>query len=445
MLSVQFPMPISYHDSPIPISYHDKLGLSLYSAFFLDISVAKFNNFRGQDGINANMAKFKAFHAHSSVKAGMSESKTIRGQNSVETIVVLAGALIVLTVFLYFANEYLISAQQQKDYNDGYRAVKDLASAADWVYSQGTGAKKQVFIRIPPNVDPNETYVGKPIAYANDTSINANQINIRVYSTDIVGTSLATLKGVIPTQNGGYWVWVESFGDFVLIGQGMIATSPETIEIYMSASSASSANLTVFGLLPNYISVVSSYSWTNASAVSSSYSPMTSFTLVNASSQLIGFNFGTSASASGDYYGTFTLLANTTEMNYTLDIPVIIHAIGTSNTSNTTNCTSVMLDILTYNNSARTQATNVFNRGETVPIIGGNATANGSVTLNVFLNSAGPGASISGYPHAVSANSTGGYTDSFYSGGLATGVYNVTVTNGISPPASYLFNLTGCS
>ncbi|HQT45031.1 MAG TPA: hypothetical protein PLO51_03575, partial [Candidatus Micrarchaeota archaeon] len=112
---------------------------------------------------------------------------------------------------------------------------------------------------------------------------------------------------------------------------------------------------------------------------------------------------------------------------------------------NSSNCTAVMLGLATYNDSARTQATTVFNRGETVPITGGNATSNGNVTLNVFLNSAGPGASISGYPKTVAANSTGGYTDSFYSGGLATGVYNVTVSNGISPPASYLFNLTWCS
>ena len=359
-------------------------------------------------------------------------------------IVILAAALIVLTMFLYFANDYLISVQQQKDFNDGYRAVKDLASTADWVYAQGVGAKKQVFIRIPPNVDPVNTFVGKPAAYANNSSVAANEINLRVYSTDIVGTSLATLVGSIPTSAGGYWIWVQSYGDFVAIGQGNIGTTPDRIELYMPASSGASANLTVFSLQPDLVTVTSSYSWTNSPAVSSSYSPMTQFGLVNASSQLISFTFSASGSASGDYFGTFTLDSNTTSSNATLQIPVIIHVIG-SNISNSSNCTAVMLGLATYNDSARTQATTVFNRGETVPITGGNATSNGNVTLNVFLNSAGPGASISGYPKVVSANSTGGYTDSFYSGGLATGVYNVTVSNGISPPASYLFNLTWCS
>jgi len=369
-----------------------------------------------------------------------------RGQNSVETIVILAGALVVLTAFLYFANNYLISVQQQRDFNDAYRAVKDLASTADWVYSQGLGAKKQVFIRIPPNVDPASTFIGKPAAYANDTNVTGNEINLRVYSTDVVGTSIATLKGSMPTSSGGYWVWVESFGDFVLIGQGMIAATPDKIEIYMPASSSSSANLTVYSLTTETVDVAPSYSWPNSPAVSSSYLPNSNFALANTSSQLITFSFTADSTSSGDYFGTFSLAANSSSSNYTLQIPVIVHIIGTSNSSNlTANCTAVSLDINTYNNSARTQQTSVFNKGETVVISGGNATAGGNVSINVFLNSAGPGASISGYPKNVVAGAGGNYTDSFYSGGLPTGVYNVTVSNGISTPGSYLFNLVWCS
>ncbi len=376
----------------------------------------------------------------------MARQRNIRGQNSVETIVILAVALVVLTAFLYFANSYLISVQQQRDFNDAYRAVKDLASTADWVYSQGIGAKKQVFIRIPPNVDASQTYVGLPAWAANETNVTANEINLRVYSTDVVGTSIANLRGSIPTASGGYWVWVESFGDFVLIGQGMIATTPDRIEIYMPAASSSSANLTVFGLLPDSIYVNSSYFWPNSPDVSSSYLPSSSFVLSNASSQLLSFDFTASNSAAGDYFGTLSLAANSSSDNYSLQVPVVVHVIGTANTTNgTANCTAVSLDINTYSNSARTQQSSVFNKGETVQITGGNATANGNVTINVFLNSAGSGSSIAGYPKNVTADGSGHYTDSFYSGGLPTGVYNVTVSNGAYAPGSYLFNLAWCS
>ncbi|MBM3229024.1 hypothetical protein FJZ26_01205, partial [Candidatus Parvarchaeota archaeon] len=132
-------------------------------------------------------------------------------------MLIFAVCLVAFTAFLALGNYYFGSLNLQKEVEDAQSSTRELAGASDWVYSQGLGAKRLVYITIPPGIDNNNRWVGKPPSNATDNT-SSTEINIRVYNTDVFSTTRAPVRGSLPTSPGGYWVWVESFGDFVLVG-----------------------------------------------------------------------------------------------------------------------------------------------------------------------------------------------------------------------------------
>ena len=141
----------------------------------------------------------------------------LRGQVSSETMIILGMSLVVVLVAAVIANQYLTDLTIQKSTNDARLAVNDLANVANSVYKEGIGAKRRVFIRIPPGVNSstNLTYIGRP---ANDFTSAMRTINIRMASGDISAGTDEDVNGTMPVSAGGYSLWVVSRDTFVSIG-----------------------------------------------------------------------------------------------------------------------------------------------------------------------------------------------------------------------------------
>ena len=85
-----------------------------------------------------------------------------RGQSSLEMIIILSLLLSVLLLILV-SNTSVLSIMNAKYNNDiTNSALDDVANAASFVYQQGEGAKKQVYVTLPDtlrNVTLNDSYI----------------------------------------------------------------------------------------------------------------------------------------------------------------------------------------------------------------------------------------------------------------------------------------------
>ncbi len=140
------------------------------------------------------------------------------GQASIELLAILGVTLLAILFFTVFATDTLAGENKQQQIRAVRLSVQQLASAADFVYSQGDGAVEMVLVSLPPDVsfDANRTYVGKPASAP--ASAQPNGININIYGNDIFAQTSAPLAGSFPSSTGSHLVRVESHGNFVSIG-----------------------------------------------------------------------------------------------------------------------------------------------------------------------------------------------------------------------------------
>jgi uncharacterized protein (UPF0333 family) len=131
-----------------------------------------------------------------------------RGQTSVEITVIIGGLLLVFLAF-FAVNSDISSTFNSRFSNDKLVvALEDIGQAAEMVYLQGEGAKTEVFISVPNNVqssgvsDQTLTFYTYPIT----DSDNYHPV-YRILDFNVSGT--------LPNMSGNYLVSVESYGSYV--------------------------------------------------------------------------------------------------------------------------------------------------------------------------------------------------------------------------------------
>jgi hypothetical protein len=361
----------------------------------------------------------------------------MRAQASIEFILILAVSLIILAGIAAIASERLSDVSTQKEFNDAKTAVRDLADASNSVYMQGVGARKNVYIVIPNDADLDNTlsYVGKPYGVGNETL--SRTINIRLKGTDVFATTEVDVEGSFPSTSGGHWCWVQSFGTYVSVCTAFLDVAPTSIYVAMERSSSESETISITNEGNETADISLSFEWAHSDVTVNASS--TSFSLAPYEDRNITITFSSNSNAVGIYGGMLVIDGNSSSMSDTVEAPISADVIVAGGVP----CTPVNIDIGTYLDSNYSTAGSDFIRREDVLITGGDWTASSTVTVNIFLNSLGPGSPVSGYPKDVSTDGTGDFTDSWNIGGATAGVYNVSA-NQSGRSASYLFNVTGC-
>jgi len=141
-----------------------------------------------------------------------------KSQAAVELIVILAIALVIFIAILSVNDDITSSISNKFEVTKAKTSLEDLANAAELVYQQGTGAKTQVYITLPNNV--------------NSVSIAGQILNINMYAggnpRDVYRTVDFQVAGNIPTEEGSYLVAVEAFDTYVGIGE-LTITCPDGV------------------------------------------------------------------------------------------------------------------------------------------------------------------------------------------------------------------------
>ncbi len=128
---------------------------------------------------------------------------TKRGQGSVETVILLAAVLLVVTVIFVSANARLLSSQRAQARQIAAQSVQDLASAADEVYLAGEGATRKVWVSIPESVQLESSFIGSRPgtgAWADNKTIDLNLSRVG----DVFAITRAPVCGSWPAQPGRY-------------------------------------------------------------------------------------------------------------------------------------------------------------------------------------------------------------------------------------------------
>jgi Tfp pilus assembly protein PilE len=127
----------------------------------------------------------------------------MRGQASVEWIVILSMAILILAIMLSFNENNYQSFRDNVRVSKAKATLNDLENAVDFVYSQGEGAKTRLHITLPEasNFSVATLSTGKGriqgIVY-----VRGEEEYFDAY-TD------ANLTGSLPSEAGGYCVDVE--------------------------------------------------------------------------------------------------------------------------------------------------------------------------------------------------------------------------------------------
>lgn len=239
-----------------------------------------------------------------------------RAQASVEFLVLLAIAVFILTTAVVLSSEQLGDINKIKQQNDARNALMDLSAAAKDVYSQGEGAKKQVYVVLPSSYEPSYSVVEN------------RTIKLRTRGTDFASVEDFDVHGSLPGTKGAHWVWVVSEGNKVRIGAAMLLLSKNSIYVVMDKNDSESVSFSVKNVWGSNISVNPSVQWTHTD-VTMGVLPAGGFQLIPEQSQSMDLTFDSNAFAVGHYTGEIRFTADDgLGNNETVRLPITVEVVG---------------------------------------------------------------------------------------------------------------------
>jgi hypothetical protein len=130
---------------------------------------------------------------------------TKRGQGATEFVIILAVALIVLTIIFQINGDVITSVTSEYRHTKAKAALDDIGDAAEQVYQQGSGSKSKLYLSLPNNI--------QNITASNQTlSISFFGVQDSIYRS--FGFPIS---GNLPVDEGFYWITVEAFDSQVVV------------------------------------------------------------------------------------------------------------------------------------------------------------------------------------------------------------------------------------
>ncbi|MDD3084188.1 MAG: hypothetical protein PHP82_04140, partial [Candidatus ainarchaeum sp.] len=214
----------------------------------------------------------------------------MRAQASIETLIIFAVGLFILTVFTAMIFDQITIQQIVQQQQIGQQSVRILAQEVDNVYFLGSGSKKELTIIIPEMTDFSKS------------SIENKTFVLNIANNDIFASTKADIRGEWPNASGSFVFIIESFGDFVSISTTTISFSPVQINESLNQGSSRQITLEVF----NARNVPSSYNFSidfddpNVSITSSQDGNILNFFNIN-DSNIITIDLYCSNNSAGNY------------------------------------------------------------------------------------------------------------------------------------------------
>jgi hypothetical protein len=220
----------------------------------------------------------------------------MRAQSSLEYLVVLAVALLALLVFMSISQSESVNISTTKADTEAKNAAADLGAAAEEVYSQGSGARKRVSVKLP------NTY-----EYFN-SGVGDGYIRINADGSDYVKALDFELFGSLPQTSGYHEVWVESSGNRVKVGNALFTTDRAVVNAIIAKNDSRVELIKITNLWTSDINVNVSSDWSHTD-LSMGISD-TSFVINRADSYTISLSFSSNDIAEGFYSTTLNISAD---------------------------------------------------------------------------------------------------------------------------------------
>ncbi|MDD5337297.1 MAG: hypothetical protein PHS02_02335 [Candidatus ainarchaeum sp.] len=223
--------------------------------------------------------------------------RACRAQGTVEFLVMIVAALLLLSIIYVIAGREITEIQKSKQSGDARIASSTLASAAKEVYYQGQGARKQVYVYFPPEYEPSSSYIANRTVYLSvGASSYAESLDFDVH-------------GSLPFTAGGNFVWIISEGSSVRIGSTYLFVRRSSLPVSMGQSATASQDFYVKNVGNDTINITVAKSWPYSDVtVSVSAS---NFTLIPDQMQPITVEYSSNGAAYGLYGGTLLTTAST--------------------------------------------------------------------------------------------------------------------------------------
>lgn len=156
-----------------------------------------------------------------------------RAQSSIETLIILATALFILTALVSMVYDQLNSGYLQQQQKMGLNGLRTLAKEIDDAYFLGPGTVKNVTIIMPDLVDYNNSYIeGKGLV-------------LNIGGTDFVVSTKIEARGSWPNTDGSYVFVITAYDDYVGVSTQVVSFNPSQISEVVSQSSSVDVNITI--------------------------------------------------------------------------------------------------------------------------------------------------------------------------------------------------------
>ncbi len=232
-----------------------------------------------------------------------------KGQVSTEFLVIITIMFLLLSVVIYLVQEQKTSVDRIKSQSDTDNTISQIGAAAGDVYSQGEGARRRVFVQIPPGYDFEKSFVGN------------NLININVDGTDHAFTTDFEVRGSLPATYGGHWIWAISEGNKVRIGSVMFTVDRQSIYVLMDRGVQDVEQITIQNVYGKEINGTLSLLWDETDVTAQI--DTNSFTLADEQTQVVAITF-TSGQLAGLYSGAMVIDASSDNITERLTVPISI-------------------------------------------------------------------------------------------------------------------------
>ena len=252
--------------------------------------------------------------AQTSIEGTTFPARRLRAQTSIEFLLILAVALLALLSFMVLTQSETAGVSDKKIQKDATNAVNDLTSAAQDVYAQGAGAKKQITIFVPYGYEWNESYV------------DSQSVKMRVAGSDYVGNVGFDLYGSLPTLPGRHTLWVVSEGEKVRIGTAMVSADVDSINAVMGSNDTRSWKFTLFNTWNNDIDVAISREWDNPNVIMSLSEE--NIRINNGATHSIIITFTSEAGSVGFSSGALNVTADDGAVSESIKIPVSVEVLS---------------------------------------------------------------------------------------------------------------------
>ncbi len=236
-----------------------------------------------------------------------------KAQTTAEFMILVAAAFLIVSIMIVLSQNQFADINRARVQSIAKNTVDILGSTATEVYTQGEGARKLVYVEIPPGYNPARSYVAN------------NTIRMYVNSMDFVSLRDFNVHGTLPGASGSYWIWVISEGNQVRIGNAMIELSKSASNIITTRNATAVDGVSVsniFGSQVN-VTVVKDWPYTNVTLDLST----TSFTLSATQSQPVTLTFKSDSGAVGVYNGKLSFTAASGNTTETISFPITVEVL----------------------------------------------------------------------------------------------------------------------